>query len=165
MLKFEVISIPCIFSAKKNISMTQDQILLSMVAALYVYMYICTACMHVCAYLFIYVLAVIPVLRTSHPPFFFTLNELPQSLCLALLSHATAIPVCMCVTHHLPFYWFWNVLPFLSLFPPRHTIGHKARTQIAFGGSFELNISPHKASLFRKAFVPSFLKIRQPFFE
>ena len=60
---------------------------------------------------------------------------------------------------------FLLVLPFLSHFPTRRTIGLKARTQIAFGGSFELDRSEHKASLFRKAFVPSFLKISQPFFE
>ena len=59
-------------------------------------------------------LAVIPVLCTGCPYFLFTLNRLFQSLCLALLSHATTVPVCMCVTHHLPFYWFWNLLPFLS---------------------------------------------------
>ena len=115
--------------------------------------------------LLLLLLAVIPVLCTGRPYFLFTFNRLTQSLCLALLSHATAVPVCMCVTHHLPFYWFWNLLPFLSHFPTRRTIGLKARTQIAFGGSFELDISEHKASLFRKAFVPSFLEISQPFFE
>ena len=96
-------------------------------------------------------LAVIPVLCTGCPYFLFTLNRLFLSLCLALLSNATAVPVCMCVTHHLPFYSFWNLLPFLSHFPTRRTIGLKARTQIAFGGFFELDISEHKASLFRKA--------------
>ena len=106
-------------------------------------------------------LAVIPVLCTGRPYFLFTLNRLFQILCLALLSHATAVSVCTCVTHHLPFYWFWNLLPFLSHFPTRL----KARNQLATGGSFELDISEHKASLFRKAFVPSFLKISEPFFE
>ena len=105
------------------------------------------------------------VLCTGRPYFLFTVNRLFQIYYLALLSHTTAVPVCMCVTHHLPFYWFWNLHPFLSHFPTRHTIGLKARTQIAFGGSFELDISEHKASFFRKAFVPSFLKISQPFFE
>ena len=48
-------------------------------------------------------LAVIPVLCTGRQYFLFTINRPFQSLCLALLSHATAVPVCMCVTHHLPF--------------------------------------------------------------
>ena len=72
--------------------------------------------------LLLLLLAVTPVLCTGRPSFLFTLNRLFQSLCLALLSHATAVPVCMCVTHHLPFYWFWNLLPFLFHFPPRRTI-------------------------------------------
>ena len=99
------------------------------------------------------------MLCTGRPYFLFTLNLLFLSLYLALLSHATAVPVCMCVTHSLPFYWFWNLLPFLFHFPTRHTIWLKVSTHIAFGRSFELAISEHKASLFRKAFVPSVLKI------
>ena len=67
-------------------------------------------------------LAVVSVLHTGGPYFLFTFNWLFQSLCLALLSHATVVPVCMCVTHHLPFYWFWNLLPFLFHFPSRRTI-------------------------------------------
>ena len=82
--------------------------------------------------------AVRPVLCTGHPYFLFTLNGLFQSLCLALMSHATTVPVCMCLTHHLPFYWFWNLLPFLFHFPTQSTIWLKVRTHIAFGGSFEL---------------------------
>ena len=69
-----------------------------------------------------WLLAVIPVLCTGCPYFLFTLNRLFQSLCLALFSHATAVPVRMCVTHHMPFYWFWKLLPFLFHFPTRRTI-------------------------------------------
>ena len=54
-------------------------------------------------YIYTYILAVIPVLRTGHLYFLLTVNQLFQSLCLALLSHAMAVPVCICVTHHLPF--------------------------------------------------------------
>ena len=105
----------------------------------------------------------IPVLCTGRPYFLFTLNRLFQSLCLALLSHATAVPVCMCVTHHLPFYWFWNLFPFLSHFPTRCTIGLKGRTQIAFGGSFELAMSEHKSQPFQKDFR-AFLSEDKPAF-
>ena len=107
-------------------------------------------------------LAVIPVLCTGRPYFLFTLNQLFQSLCLALLSHATAVPVSMCVTHHLPFYWFWNLLHFLSHFPTRRTIGLKAKTQIDFGRSFELDISEHKASFL--AISPRIFPLRKLLF-
>ena len=85
------------------------------------------------------------MLCTGRPYFCFTFNRLPQRLCLALFSHATAVPVCVCLTHHLPFYWFWNLLPFLFHFPTRCTIWLQVRTQIVFGGSFEFARSEHKA--------------------
>ena len=77
------------------------------------------------------ILAGIPVLCTGQPYFLFTLNRLFPSLCLALLSHATVVALCMCVTHHLPFYWFWNLLPFIFHFPTRRTIWLKVRSPLA----------------------------------
>ena len=95
---------------------------------------------------------------------FFTFSRLSQSLWLALLSHAARVAVPKCVTHHLPFYWLRSLLPFLFHFShSTHDLTQGKNSHL--GVSFELATPDHKASSSIKAFVPSFLKISQPFFE
>ena len=101
--------------------------------------------------------------------FFFTINRLSQGLCLALLSQAAGY-LCASVTHKCAFFvfvWFRNLLPFLFIFShSMHDLTQGEKTQLAFGGSFELATTDHKASLLIKGFCavpsedyPAFLRV------
>ena len=85
------------------------------------------------------------MLRTGRPYFLFAFSGLFQSLRLAFLPHATVVPVCMCVTHHLPCFGSGTYSLSFFHFPTWCTIWLKVWNQIAFCGSLEVARSEHKA--------------------